>query len=800
MAPNFIVQCLVDFGDGFEFERLCNDIMHLHYREFEPAGGLHDSGVDGLRVLEAEEARVYFKQSKDRRQLLAFQYSLQEEWETKIKKTLRKLHDNQIQCDRFVLLTNQRINHTALIKLQAWASKEFGIPVDVHDQEFLRVYLEDPHYEHLVHKYFASYIEQLRKFGIETSLFANLPLAERHKRRALVLLSACVRSLEGQEVKETAVAEVIVGCIYGDGKKVTRSRDDILNELQATFGRQCRLPDDLINQTLDDLCRSERIRLVENGFHLADVEWERIEGKIARGYDEDSVFYDTLVDEVRQDYELIPNQERDVKFAVAQGIGRIFEQKGLEIANALSGSSTPINLTDYPEISVLAAGAVSQLRPDELRRASERVIRRLFTKPTLFEAEYLFGVAESFLVYESFNLDPHGRLLEVEDARRNNLFVDTDIIVQVLVGELKFGQLYRAMLKATRNLNITMYTLPQMVHESVYKVRRSNEDYIYMGRPPRLPKNILGDLGDVFETYFATIAHTGQTWDQFVGSLVGTSQDAREQEAFVERRLEKEYGIQVRDFLVEIPIEQKEVSFARQIAEAREHLGVYKHDDLYETDATVALLIENLQQREGENGKRYWLLSSDSVLPKIWQQRIERRAPVFPPQSWFQYVSQYPTSETTPGDFATLMMSLTVSPARPQVPRNLLLTLVRFGVDISKYSTEALQELNERLYREWIWREVINKRPSEIADEQVVELGRSLNQVLERIEDAVSPDRSELSKRIKHDGDLIAELASAKRELEKKLKWYEEKEKRRKHYQHQMNKQKPKRRKSKRRF
>jgi hypothetical protein len=80
MTPNLIIQALEQFGDGFVFERLCNDVMHLHYPGFNPGGGVHDLGVDGLLELEGEETRLYFKTSAVKSEVYVFQYSLKEEW------------------------------------------------------------------------------------------------------------------------------------------------------------------------------------------------------------------------------------------------------------------------------------------------------------------------------------------------------------------------------------------------------------------------------------------------------------------------------------------------------------------------------------------------------------------------------------------------------------------------------------------------------------------------------------------------------------------------------------------------
>lgn len=795
MAPNFIVQCLEEFGDGIEFERLCNDIMHQHYPRFEPAGGIHDSGIDGLLELGSPEDRIYFKRAKGDGQLVVFQYSLQEDWSRKVKDTLQKLKKNKIVYNRLVLVTSQRSGTTSKISLQQLANIEYGVELEVHDQEFLRVCLEAPNNEHLVQKYFASYLAQLKRFGIETSLFANLPLAQRHKRRALVLLSSCARSREGQALREVTSIDIVAGCIYGDGNGEIKTRNDIETELSYTFGDEKCLSDELVEIAITELKASGRIIQTDNGYRLSEEERIRIDRMIASAYDDDAQFYDDLVQRIQTRCDATRDQLRDVRLAMASAIAEIFEEKGLELANALSDFKLRITLTDYPEINVIANRVATKLKEPKLCAATEQVIKELFTTPTEFETEYLFGIAESFLIYEAFRLDPHGRVLELETARRNIVFIDTDIIVQTFAGQYEYAPPNRGMLTATRNLGIPLYTLPQIIDEYTYKILRSHEEYIYMGRPTSLSDADLKELGCVFETYFRTHINTNQTWDQYIRSLVGDFKDAEVQREWVSSRLEAEFGILTREFEAELSnISGDEMrGLAKDISVTREELGKHKHDDLYETDATLLLLLDYLQSKATDDqGKPnshnfYWFISSDSVAPRVWERRTGERGRVFPPQGWWQYVASFPASRTQPVDFATLMKSLTVSPARPRVPRNLLLTLIRLGVNLEQFTDEALQTLSDRLHQDWIWQQVINQKPSEISVAKADELNRGLHEILRRIEESLTSDVVELRQRNVQRQHTIEQLQAEKHELEQKLAWYEMKERRRERYERQQS-------------
>lgn len=789
MTLNLIVQALENFEDGFGFERLCNDIMHLHYPRFKPGGRVHDLGADGLLVLDKDDTRLYVKTSSQQKQTFIFQYSLQQTWKRKIRVTLKKLKDNKVRYDRLVYVTSLAPTRASVVNLQGEAQSTYNKSLEIHDQEFLRVYLEKPENSYLVENYFASYLFQLKRWGIETSIFANVPLIERHKRKALVLLASCVRSQEGEEVKVAAATEVVIGCLYGEDGRVARSQNDITGELGTVFGDKGCLSESLIDTILNNLVKGNRIKQERGKYILTKEEITQIEAKIERAYEQDRSFYQSLLNNSSLKQELTFDQQRDVRMAIAKGIGRVFEQRGFEIANALVDQDVTLTLNEYPEVNLIVRDVVSDL-PNELKAETSTIIQRLLTNPTSEEAIYLYGIAESYLVYASFNLDVDARILDLESIRRNVVFIDTDILVQILIGQPKLQNFYRQMLKATQNLGVTMYTLPQMIKELVHKIERAYEDYEYMNRPTNLSSRYLDDLGDIFKTYFTTHINAGRTWDQFINGILGTSRDRNARFHFVETRLETEYNVQCRDLKTEFALDSNKVDeLSSMISKERDHLGSFKHEDLYKNDAIIALCLQELQQKD--ETQLYRLITSDLVLPRIWQEYANNQEHtfVFPPWGWFQYVTHHPASRTRPTDFSLLMKSLTVSPVRPRVPRNLILTLIHFGVNISYYTTEALEELNNRLYKQWVWRQVLTKRPSEITDAQIDDLKYALNNVLGEVEEVVAPDRAELREQHKQDEEVIKRLVSEKRELEEELAHYKKKQVNRERYQRRTDRQ-----------
>ena len=89
-----------------------------------------------------------------------------------------------------------------------------------------------------------------------------------------------------------------------------------------------------------------------------------------------------------------------------------------------------------------------------------------------------------------------------------------------------------------------------------------------------------------------------------------------------------------------------------------------------------------------------------------------------------------------------------------------------------------------------IWQQVVNKKSSEISDNEISELGKSLDKVLTRIQEDIAPERVKLRDKIKNDEVLIKELSSGKIKAENELKKYKEKEKKRMKYNKRMKNKK----------
>jgi tetratricopeptide (TPR) repeat protein len=122
--------------DGGRFERLCTDLLGREgYRDIVPIGGTYDGGRD------AEIRR--FKGIRSTGGVVFFQYSLEENWEGKLKRELDKLRQRDQEINFYVFVTSRKVTGYKRDQLRKMVMTQYGWQLIVYDREWLRHRLEE---------------------------------------------------------------------------------------------------------------------------------------------------------------------------------------------------------------------------------------------------------------------------------------------------------------------------------------------------------------------------------------------------------------------------------------------------------------------------------------------------------------------------------------------------------------------------------------------------------------------------------------------------------------------------------
>ncbi len=118
------------------FERLCVDLMYRNgYKDILPLGDNYDRGRDAETEL--------FKGTNDKKRKIFFQFSLEEQWDGKLNRELKKVNNFGHKFDFYIFITSQNVTGYKIDKLRVKTRKQYGWELIIFHREWLRLQLEE---------------------------------------------------------------------------------------------------------------------------------------------------------------------------------------------------------------------------------------------------------------------------------------------------------------------------------------------------------------------------------------------------------------------------------------------------------------------------------------------------------------------------------------------------------------------------------------------------------------------------------------------------------------------------------
>lgn len=141
--------------DPSKFERLCTAIMFREgYKNIMPYGRNYDNARD------AESIIYQGNDESDKR--IFFQYSLEKDWEGKLKRELKKVAEKQHEINTFVFVTSRNVTGYKRDVYKDIVKDQYGWEIRIFDREYLCFALTEK-YPDLSQKYIGANIELFKK-------------------------------------------------------------------------------------------------------------------------------------------------------------------------------------------------------------------------------------------------------------------------------------------------------------------------------------------------------------------------------------------------------------------------------------------------------------------------------------------------------------------------------------------------------------------------------------------------------------------------------------------------------------
>ncbi len=155
---NLVLWTIDNELEPFTFERLCTDLMYRNgYRDIVPFGKVRDRGRDA-------QISLYKGSDSNNFSRTFFQYSLEKNWEKKLKNEITKVDLYNHNITSFVFITSQNVSGEKRDKLDNEFRKKHNFQLIIFDREWLRLQLEEANKD-LAQKY----------LGIPTELSLIIP-------------------------------------------------------------------------------------------------------------------------------------------------------------------------------------------------------------------------------------------------------------------------------------------------------------------------------------------------------------------------------------------------------------------------------------------------------------------------------------------------------------------------------------------------------------------------------------------------------------------------------------------------
>lgn len=642
---------IAKIDDGNIFETFGSNFLSavLGY-SFIPVGRTKDKGIDGFQHI--------FSRNDSQKHI--FQLSTEQDHVGKIYNTIKKLQENKIEFDRFVYVTNRKINNAESLIDEVFEKTK--IPLTIYDIRWFSAHCNQTEKTIKVYQVFVNtYLHEYSKPG-KYHTVADLDSDS----RLFVFLGQQFDSNRDDLKLDNLLADTLI--LYAlegtdPDKNILKSEEQIKESIKKYLKFDPQLFDSKISERLVALTtkpRKIKYHTKGQGYCLPYETRLEIENRNLKDEALFKAFYEQTQETIKKYFLDIEVKVKDVETLITKVINKIFLRQGLEFSNfVLKGDCHSVieqNLNDVISLAVDESSVILSNK-EKVKTALHLAIRDIVYNGTQEQRRFLKSLSNTYLMMFLLQWEPKLSTYFQTLASQLIVFVDNSIIIPAL-SEYYLEEGNRRhwnLLIGAKKAGISMFINETLLSELVSHLRMiKNKYYNFFYNMEDFYLNDEYELLFIDEIlirayFYAKKKGQIKDFDKFIDTFVDSQLKTAKEELIV--YLKEIFGITyISNEMWDIKVNEEEKAKLKEVLSHKKD-----YDIKAENDAEMILAIYYLRNKNGESsdsgifGYKTWWLSKDTATYKAVVQCFGNdKYPVscyIRPDFIYNYIALKPTTE-----------------------------------------------------------------------------------------------------------------------------------------------------------
>lgn len=662
LDPRAFTFALQKVTDGFLFETFAQDLMAcLIGRSFIPAGGVKDKGIDALEHCFEPEglSRVIY------------QMSIEKDPKAKMRKSLAAIKSNDIDCAKFVYVTNQEVKDLALLTEELFEA--FNVAIECRDIAWLRAHVgANEAAIRVFHTFIESHLHEFARRPDDEFLVKDYAA---DPRVFVFIRQQWDDHRSQQDFGEVVVDSLILLALEGTDpdKGILLTRSEVRQRIMETLP-QANLVDHILEKRLSALSSKPRRinhHRSEDAYCLPYETRLQLDQKNLEDRQLHEGFFEKAQTRLSKHLELEGVKVSKPYGLVSDVLKQCFRLQGLQFSDFIhttSPSATYERTLDEVITRVLETSQVMKKDHERVGRALMATVRELMYQGDDLEKAFLRRLSDTYLMMFLMQGDPEVASFFASLATKLNLYVDNSIIIPAL-SEFHLEPRNRRfwnLLVSARRAGVTMRINRVTIDELVAHLSRVFDLYereYHAQRDVYSDENSIRYVDEILlrSYFYQRMRGQGGSFRDYLNNFA-TPNSPTMREELVEF-MRSEFGIRyVEDSSVGVRIDKSELE---DLTEALEK--VKRGPKRAQNDARTILTIFAIREKHNELGDggvfgyRTWWLSQDTQTYAAVQDCFgEKYSPscYLRPDFLYNFITLAPSLQQSEEVFDTLFPSL----------------------------------------------------------------------------------------------------------------------------------------------